>query len=84
MLGLDNAVEETVSKEKESSMLSRSLSLSASSWSTGKVATNFDIESAFSPSVPASDERETEWNEEVEEAWIWPGPWRAPRLDAGG
>jgi hypothetical protein len=66
--GLATPVEDTVSKENESSTLSRSRSdsRSCSALSMGYVATKFDTEEL--PSVPPSDDSDTEWKEDVDEA----------------
>ena len=56
---------------------SRLPSLSRPSRSIGYVDTKLDREPGVVGSVPPSDDSDTDWNEEMEEAWVCPPP--APR-----
>lgn len=69
-----------------SRMLPRSASLlcSWSSCSTGNVATWFESEPGVVGSVPPSEESDTEWNEEMEEAGACREGMAIPSFDSGG
>ena len=68
---------------------SRLFSVSRSSRSEGFVALKFETELGVIKSFPPSDDNETEWKDEMDDAGTWPEPFPLegmviPRLFNGG